>query len=388
MSALVIESSTAFNEDSMSSDLKGFLYTEKAIIIKCKVPPTVTLAKTPYGLGVFAAKDCKKGEVIYTGTYSLIPDDGVSKPIRLITDIGEFDMTTEMHTVGIGFGKEKFRQAYTFDSFMNHSCDPTTYSADEQETEEGGTYKTVALRDMKAGEEITCDYDLFEMDSRKKGIDHCECGASNCRGFSHGFGFLPEETQTALLPILYDEVLEAFLDANPRVMYRKVSIPEGIALQKYGSPSEYYLVASKQFSPGEVLFSYESEYFDSSLFDKLLIDVKLGDSGGSVIVNGVEMWSQPNRLVKKLEFLEHTVNRGGTMREFFQFDTFCEHSCDPNAAFNYLDGSKTRCQTVALREINIGDVITNDYYTFDEALDGTEFECHCGADACRGIIKG
>jgi hypothetical protein len=49
------------------------------------------------------------------------------------------------------------------------------------------------------GEEITCDYDLFEWDARDKGISKCECGAPNCRGAALGFKFLPFDLQCEMI---------------------------------------------------------------------------------------------------------------------------------------------------------------------------------------------
>jgi hypothetical protein len=312
---------------------------------------------------------------------------------------------------------------------MNHSCEPNTFSADEQLHEGGGSYKTVALRDIEKGEEITCDYDLFELDSRKKGIDKCECGSKRCRGYAHGFSFCPEDTRRALLPYLYPEVLEAWLamEENKDVMYRQVTLPEGVSLRSTNSTSDtsdsssdtssssedsidkdkqsYQLVAEKQFFSGDLIFSYQSEYFDSSKVKTLLVDVSLRSTDNttatdtatgnvtaiSVVdmpVQEVPMWDQSTRIVKQLDILEHTVNRRDGNREFFQFDTFCDHSCEPNALFSYTDGSLTDCKTVALKDIAPGEAITNDYFTFDgEFLDGTEFTCLCGSAQCRGVIK-
>lgn len=56
------------------------------------------------------------------------------------------------------------------------------------------------------------------------------------------------------------------------------------------------------------------------------------------------------------------------------------HSCDPNA---WLEG----LNLVARRDIKPGEEITIDYATFyNERMD--DFFCHCGADSCRGIIRG
>jgi len=56
------------------------------------------------------------------------------------------------------------------------------------------------------------------------------------------------------------------------------------------------------------------------------------------------------------------------------------HSCDPNAWVEGLD-------MVARRDICAGEEITMDYATFyNEKMD--DFVCHCGADECRGIVRG
>jgi len=56
------------------------------------------------------------------------------------------------------------------------------------------------------------------------------------------------------------------------------------------------------------------------------------------------------------------------------------HSCDPNAWVEGLD-------MVARRDICAGEEITIDYATFyNEKMD--DFVCHCGADECRGIVRG
>lgn len=56
------------------------------------------------------------------------------------------------------------------------------------------------------------------------------------------------------------------------------------------------------------------------------------------------------------------------------------HSCDPNA---WLEG----LNMVARRDICAGEEITMDYATFyNEQM--SDFLCHCGADECRGVIRG
>ncbi len=57
---------------------------------------------------------------------------------------------------------------------INHSCDPNTYMR--------RAYRKVefyALRRIRKGEELTCDYGETHHDGKLP----CRCGATNCRGF-------------------------------------------------------------------------------------------------------------------------------------------------------------------------------------------------------------
>ena len=58
--------------------------------------------------------------------------------------------------------------------YINHSCDPNTFFRCTPERAE-----VYALRDIRKGEELTCDYG----ESQHEGKLPCRCGARNCRGF-------------------------------------------------------------------------------------------------------------------------------------------------------------------------------------------------------------
>jgi hypothetical protein len=55
---------------------------------------------------------------------------------------------------------------------MNHSCDGNTWFLED--------LKMAALRDIRAGEQITYDYGLSE--TRLERFPRCLCGAATCRG--------------------------------------------------------------------------------------------------------------------------------------------------------------------------------------------------------------
>ncbi|MFQ5526371.1 MAG: SET domain-containing protein-lysine N-methyltransferase [Thermoanaerobaculia bacterium] len=105
---------------------------------------------------------------------------------------------------------------------------------------------------------------------------------------------------------------------------------------------------------------------------------------------------QPRRLVS-LSHVEETWDR--PQRDFFHrtawpvsddvFAAWSEdpgewkpirHSCDPNA---WLDG----LDVVARRRIKVGEEITLDFATIHNEV-MPSFECRCGAEACRGRIRG
>ncbi|HOZ69597.1 MAG TPA: SET domain-containing protein-lysine N-methyltransferase [Chitinophagaceae bacterium] len=58
--------------------------------------------------------------------------------------------------------------------FINHSCGPNTYLRVMKDRVE-----FYALRDIKKGEELSCDYG----ETHHEGKLPCKCGARNCRGF-------------------------------------------------------------------------------------------------------------------------------------------------------------------------------------------------------------
>jgi len=60
-------------------------------------------------------------------------------------------------------------------AFINHSCAPNC-----EPDEIGGKVYIFALRNIKAGEELTYDYNLYDGELDDESI--CHCGAKNCRG--------------------------------------------------------------------------------------------------------------------------------------------------------------------------------------------------------------
>jgi uncharacterized protein len=83
------------------------------------------------------------------------------------------------------------------DRHVNHSCDPSAWVRYE-----GDAASLVARRDLAAGDEITCDYNINITGGTAW---PCRCGAARCRGVTHGdFFLLPADVQLEYRPLLAD----------------------------------------------------------------------------------------------------------------------------------------------------------------------------------------
>lgn len=81
------------------------------------------------------------------------------------------------------------------DRYVNHSCDPSAYVLYEADR-----CYLVARRAIRAGDEITCDYNINITGGTAW---PCRCGATRCRGITVGdFFALPPEVQREYRPLL------------------------------------------------------------------------------------------------------------------------------------------------------------------------------------------
>jgi uncharacterized protein len=136
------------------------------------------------GLGIFAARPFLAGERIRR--INVVREITPEAPLR--EDLGEradHCAYPDGKTMLWGFP----------DRHVNHSCDPNAW-----EMFEGDASYLVARRDIAAGEEITCDYNI----NISGGTSWpCRCGAARCRGVVEGEFFrLPVEWQREYRPLL------------------------------------------------------------------------------------------------------------------------------------------------------------------------------------------
>jgi SET domain-containing protein len=119
--------------------------------------PTVVRPSPIQGFGVFAASPIPAGTVIWEFTpgvdWRFTPDEFAAMPEPWLGALRRWCYRDEDDTHVLCGDAAKF---------MNHSDDP---NCDDR----GGT--TITWRDIEAGEELTCDYRGFDVDSRLAGID-------------------------------------------------------------------------------------------------------------------------------------------------------------------------------------------------------------------------
>jgi SET domain-containing protein len=118
-----------------------------------------------HNAGCYTKAPIKKGTQIveYTGPRLTVAE--ANKKYKKATRTYLFGLDDEKHVIdGEGIA-----------AFINHSCAPNC-----EPDEIGGRVWIFALRNIKAGEELTYDYSLY--DGELDDLSECHCNAKNCRG--------------------------------------------------------------------------------------------------------------------------------------------------------------------------------------------------------------
>lgn len=174
--------------------------------------------------------------MLYEDSSCLLTDDGTNKIVKLLTTDEPLYVHTDVHAVKVGNGH--YWRVYSFDSFINHSCEPNSMACNETEDADTAatTFTTIATRNIHRGEEITTDYDSFIYSY--PGIPQCQCRSELCRGYSLGFVQVPRAAQEAMLHRTHPEVIAAWLNDNPQVCYCPVTLSPGVKLRTAAGPRE------------------------------------------------------------------------------------------------------------------------------------------------------
>ena len=127
---------------------------------------------------------------------------------------------------------------------------------------------------------------------------------------------------------------------------------------------------------------------DSGIHNTSLFSKRLYTAGELVFTNITQTFPLYQKIVlcydNKSILLENDVHFTiiGNSKIYYGFDSFCNHSCDPNC--HHIPISDNSYQMVATRDIQIGEELTCDYAIFDTECE-THFECKCGTAICRGL---
>jgi hypothetical protein len=145
--------------------------------------------------GISATRDFKKNEPITTLYGRLVTYRQLHSDSGMIEEAFYFETNKqapsyfrkfEAHYVQIG--KNLYVEPLEYDFFINHSCEPNSgYKII------GKKAILIAIKTIKKGEEIVCDYsttmykDGWEM--------NCTCGSKNCRERVRDFNYIPWKLQ-------------------------------------------------------------------------------------------------------------------------------------------------------------------------------------------------
>lgn len=161
-----------------------FLKEENVVIYKSNLPSGIGLVTSEDseegGNHLFATDRFEIGQTLFTNSAELIPQEELhSKKFVLDIDGRYILLDNEQHFIY----RERYAEMLGFDSFMDHSCAPTT----EQEYINKYEYVVRAKKVILPGDKITCDYmalDNRAVDMKNIGTSSfvCKCGESNCKG--------------------------------------------------------------------------------------------------------------------------------------------------------------------------------------------------------------
>ena len=129
-----------------------------------------------HGMGAFAVRDIRKGEIVaeYLGERISHGEANRRYGVRQASDSHTFLFTVSTRTVIDGsVGGNDSR-------FINHRCDPNCEAVIRR-----GRVFIVSTKRIRAGEEIGFEYNIGREDDDPPNVDEiyaCRCGARRCRG--------------------------------------------------------------------------------------------------------------------------------------------------------------------------------------------------------------
>lgn len=134
--------------------------------VKSYRSPKTEIRKSPIkGKGLFAKRDIKKGEIVFVKGGHIVKS--LKEMMKLEKRLGEYSLQIDDDFYLCPKTKEEVTSTAIF---INHSCEPNVGP--------DGQITFVALRNIKAGEELCHDYAMTTNRNYKLA---CNCGSRSCR---------------------------------------------------------------------------------------------------------------------------------------------------------------------------------------------------------------
>jgi SET domain-containing protein len=152
-----------------------------------------------FGLGVFTDRDVSEGDIVLTFSGSLIT-------------FGEAVEKGAHESYALQISDKLYLDTEEPGCLVNHSCDPNTGVRSEV-----GEYALVAIRTIRAGEEILYDYSTTMAENYWE-MHECRCGAATCRNDIRDFKHLDAMTQRRYLAL---GIVEEFIAAKFKRVIRR-----------------------------------------------------------------------------------------------------------------------------------------------------------------------
>ncbi len=146
-------------------------------VVRSVVSPKVIIQKSQiHGLGMFAKELIKKGEIVFIKGGHILTRSELYYSEKIssylpIDDEYYIGATTEDEEAAVKL-------------YNNHSCEPNCGVR--------GEITFVAMRDIPAEEELTCDYAMIDNEAYEF---ECSCETKSCRGKITGFDWMTKELQ-------------------------------------------------------------------------------------------------------------------------------------------------------------------------------------------------
>lgn len=141
-----------------------------------------------HGKGIFTKKNIKKGEIVFIIKGKLVKFEVHNKK------------ESSKGPNWVGISKNTWINPFEPAKNLNHSCNPSCGIK--------GKVQIIALRNLKAGEEITIDYSTTEMDTLWQ--MKCNCGSKNCRKIIKSVQFLPEKVYKKYIPFVHTYFMKLY----------------------------------------------------------------------------------------------------------------------------------------------------------------------------------